>query len=104
MHETILRGTSAQMGIQDGEIAATLGMQLPAPEAAMLDLANGCERVAIQHTHKLVEEIHAFADAAIYLPDTPSHPFCLLAARTAPVYRLSHRSLRILLPIRTHCR
>jgi predicted choloylglycine hydrolase len=70
MHETTLRGTHAQMGTQDGEIAAKIGMQLPAPEIAMLDLANRCERVAMQHTPELVEEMHAFADAAHIPYDT----------------------------------
>ena len=64
MNEITLRGTPAQIGAEHGAIMAQIGLQLPTPEPALLQLARDCEQTAIQHTPELVEEMRAFAAAA----------------------------------------
>jgi predicted choloylglycine hydrolase len=64
MHEITLRGTPAQMGTQHGTIMAQTGLTLPPLDSGLRNLAAGCERIAIQHTPELVEEMRAFADSA----------------------------------------
>jgi predicted choloylglycine hydrolase len=62
MHEVTLRGTPAQMGTEDGK--RNKGVELPPADPRMMELADDCERVALQHTPELVEEMRAFAEAA----------------------------------------
>ncbi|HQE20181.1 MAG TPA: C45 family autoproteolytic acyltransferase/hydrolase [Aggregatilineales bacterium] len=64
MHEITLRGTPDQMGTQHGALMAQVGLQLPALGPDFDRLADGCERMALEHTPELVEELRAFAEAA----------------------------------------
>lgn len=64
MYEITLRGTPAQMGEHHGALMAGLGIELPPPRPDMAKLANECEAISNEHTPELIEEMHAFADAA----------------------------------------
>ncbi len=64
MHEITLRGTPAQMGTQHGTITGQLGLPLPPLNPALMGLAVDCEKAALEHTPRFVEEMRAFADAA----------------------------------------
>ncbi|GAB4511058.1 MAG: hypothetical protein OHK0046_08630 [Anaerolineae bacterium] len=64
MHHVTLHGTPAEMGAQHGALMLNQPLQLPEPTAQMLELAKGCEAAVLRHTPALVEEMHAFAEAA----------------------------------------
>lgn len=70
MNEVTLRGTPAQIGAEHGAILGQIGLELPTPEPALLELARACELTAIEHTPELVEEMRAFAAAAKVPYDT----------------------------------
>jgi predicted choloylglycine hydrolase len=70
MNEVTLRGTPAQMGAYHGGIMARVGLELPPPSPEMLNLANDCEKTALQHTPELIDELRAFAVATRIPYDT----------------------------------
>ena len=64
MHQLTLRGTPTQMGEQHGAIMAKVEPQLPPTTPQMMAFAEACEKLVLQYTPAIVEEMRAFADAA----------------------------------------
>lgn len=64
MQQLTLRGTPAQMGEQHGAMMAKLELQLPPTNPELMAFADACEKIVLQYTPELVEEMRAFAEAA----------------------------------------
>jgi len=64
MHRITLKGTPQQIGEQHGKILARVDLGLSQLDASMQAIATESEQIAMQYIPAIVDEMHAFADAA----------------------------------------
>lgn len=64
MDQMKLRGSYAQIGVQQGQILKKVGFQLPPPEPKALRFAKQCEEIMKQYAPELLEEMHGLSEAA----------------------------------------